>query len=151
MENLEKLFNQFLDCVQTLQTALNVSFTEALVETFDNLESGKIKVENGAPDEKTVAELSQKYQAIDYDEISQKEKAQVFTFLTLKAVNDDGFDVNQMPTPPAIATVVAMLMHKLLKDQKMEIVILPWVQGICCFQLFLNLRHSIILRIIINW
>lgn len=62
-----------------------------------------------------MAELSQKYQAIDYDEISQKEKAQVFTFLTLKAVNDDGFDVNQMPTPPAIATVVAMLMHKLLK------------------------------------
>ena len=56
MENFEKLFNQFLDCVQTLQTALNVSFTEALVETFDNLESGKIKVENGAPDEKTVAE-----------------------------------------------------------------------------------------------
>lgn len=38
--------------MQTLQTALNVSFTEALVETFDNLESGKIKVENGAPDEK---------------------------------------------------------------------------------------------------
>lgn len=36
-----------------------------------------------------MAELSQKYQAIDYDEISQKEKAQVFTFLTLKAVNDD--------------------------------------------------------------
>lgn len=29
MENLEKLFNQFLDCVQTLQTALNVLFTEA--------------------------------------------------------------------------------------------------------------------------
>ena len=122
MENFEKLFNQFLDCVQTLQNALNVSFTEALVETFDNLEQGKIKVENGAPDEKTVEELSKKYQAIDYDHISQKDKAQVFTFLTLKAVNDDGLDANQMPTPPAISTVVAMLMHKLLKDEKMEIV-----------------------------
>ncbi len=60
MENFEKIFNQFLDCVQTLQAALNVSFTEALVETFDNLEQGKIKVENGAPDEKTVAQLSKK-------------------------------------------------------------------------------------------
>ena len=95
MENFEKLFNQFLDCVQTLQKALNVSFTEALVETFDNLEQGKIKVENGAPDEKTVAELSKKYQALDYENISQKDKAQVFTFLTLKAVNDDGLDANQ--------------------------------------------------------
>ena len=27
-----------------------------------------------------------------------------------------------MPTPPAISTVVAMLMHKLLKDEKMEVV-----------------------------
>lgn len=122
MENFEKLFNQFLDCVQTLQKALNVSFTEALVETFDNLEQGKIKVENGAPDEKIVAELSKKYQALDYENISQKDKAQVFTFLTLKAVNDDGLDANQMPTPPAISTVVAMLMHKLLKDEKMEVV-----------------------------
>lgn len=122
MENFENLFNQFLDCVQTLQKALNVSFTEALVETFDNLEQGKIKVENGAPDEKTVAELSKKYQALDYENISQKDKAQVFTFLTLKAVNDDGLDVNQMPTPPAISTVVAMLMHKLLKDEKIEVV-----------------------------
>ena len=122
MENFEKLFNQFLDCVQTLQKALNVSFTEALVETFDNLEQGKIKVENGAPDEKNVAELSKKYQALYYENISQKDKAQVFTFLTLKAVNDDGLDANQMPTPPAISTVVAMLMHKLLKDEKMEVV-----------------------------
>ena len=122
MENFEKLFNQFLDCVQTLQKALNVSFTEALVETFDNLEQGKIKVENGAPDKKNVAELSKKYQALDYENISQKDKAQVFTFLTLKAVNDDGLDANQMPTPPAISTVVAMLMHKLLKDEKMEVV-----------------------------
>ena len=122
MENFEKLFNQFLDCVQTLQKALNVSFTEALVETFDNLEQGKIKVENGAPDEKNVAELSKKYQVLDYENISQKDKAQVFTFLTLKAVNDDGLDANQMPTPPAISTVVAMLMHKLLKDEKMEVV-----------------------------
>ena len=122
MENFEKLFNQFLDCVQTLQKALNVSFTEALVETFDNLEQGKIKVENGAPDEKTVAKKKKKYQALDYENISQKDKAQVFTFLTLKAVNDDGLDANQMPTPPAISTVVAMLMHKLLKDEKMEVV-----------------------------
>lgn len=80
MENFEKIFNQFLDCVQTLQTALNVSFTEALVETFDNLESGKIKVENGAPDEKTVAELSKKYQALNYDEISQKKKHKFLLF-----------------------------------------------------------------------
>lgn len=80
----------------------------------------------------------------------KKKKHKFFTFLTLKAVNDDGFDVNQMPTPPAIATVVAMLMHKLLKDQKMEIVDPTVGTGNLLFQLFRNLRHLIIPRIIIN-
>lgn len=140
MGKFEKLFNQFLDCVQTLQKALNVSFTEALVETFDNLEQGKIKVENGAPDEQTVAELSKKYQSLDYDEISQKDKAQVFTFLTLKAINDDGFDVNKMPTPPAISTVIAMLMHKLVKNEKVEIVDPTIGTGILLFSIILQLK-----------
>lgn len=140
MENFEKLFNQFLDCVQTLQNALNVSFTEALVETFDNLEQGKIKVENGAPDEKIVEELSKKYQALDYENISQKDKAQVFTFLTLKAINDDGLDANHMPTPPAISTVIAMLMHKLLKDEKMEIVDPAVGTGILLFSIISQLK-----------
>lgn len=57
IEKFEQLFNQFLQCVTTLQEALNVSFAEALTETFDNLENNKIKVEMGAPDEETVAKI----------------------------------------------------------------------------------------------
>ena len=54
--------------------ALNVSFTEALVETFDNLEQGKSKSKM-VIDEQTVAELSKKYQSLDR---LIKDKAQVF-------------------------------------------------------------------------
>lgn len=61
IEKFEQLFNQFLQCVTTLQEALNVSFAEALTETFDNLENNKIKVEMGAPDEETVAKLGEMY------------------------------------------------------------------------------------------
>lgn len=122
IEKFEKIFNEFLACVQTLQEALNVSFAEALVETFDNLESGKIKVEMGAPDKETVAKLSKMYEKIDYDNLPQKVKVQVFTYLTLKAINDDGRDANQMPTPPIISTVIALIMQKLLpKNQDLEI------------------------------
>lgn len=32
IEKFEQLFNQFLQCVTTLQEALNVSFAEALTE-----------------------------------------------------------------------------------------------------------------------
>ena len=123
IEKFEKIFNQFLACVQTLQESLNVSFAEALVETFDNLEGGKIKVEMGAPDKETVAKLSKMYEKLDYDNLPQKIKVQVFTYLTLKAINDDGRNANQMPTPPIISTVIALIMQKLLpKDKDLEIV-----------------------------
>ncbi|GAA3625930.1 class I SAM-dependent methyltransferase [Lactobacillus hamsteri] len=123
MGNLEKIFNQFLNCVTTLQDALNVSFGEALTETFDNLENGKIKVEMGAPDEATVAKLSKMYASLDYEKLPQKIKVQIFTYLTLKAITDDGRDVNQMPTPAIVSTVIALLMRKMLPNkEKLEIV-----------------------------
>lgn len=122
IEKFEKVFNQFLNCVKVLQKALNVSFGEALTETFDNLENGKIKVELGAPDQETVRELSDLYADLDYDHLSRQIKVQVFTYLVLKAINDDDRDVNQMPTPMAISTVIALFMRKLLPQQKLEIV-----------------------------
>lgn len=123
MENFEKIFNQFLQCITVLQDDLNVSFGEALTETFDNLENGKIKVENGAPDEKTVQKLSQLYQTLNYEKLPRKTKVLVFNYLTLKALNEDNRNANQMPTPPVLATVMALMMQKLLpKDKQLEVV-----------------------------
>lgn len=122
MKNLEEIFARFLNCVNVLEQALNVSFGEALTETFDNLETGKIKVELGAPDEATVEKLSKLYADLNYEKIPPKVKSQVFNYLTLKAINDDGRDVNQMPTPSVIATVFALLMQKLLPRKKLNLV-----------------------------
>ena len=122
MDKIENLFNKFIDCVEVLQNALNVSFSEALTETFDNLENEQIKVELGAPDKETVAQLSEKYQQLHYEDLSQKAKVQIFTFLTLKAINEDDLDPNQMPTPPVISTIIAMFMQKLLPDQGLTII-----------------------------
>ena len=121
MDKIEKMFNDFLDCVKCLQEALNVSFGDALTETFDNLENKQIKVELGAPDKKTIQELSHKYARLNYNKLSNNLKLQIFTYLTLKAVNEDGLDVNQMSTPPAISTVIAMFMLKLLPKEKLII------------------------------
>lgn len=122
IEKFENLFEQFLNCVTVLQDALNVSFGEALTETFDNLENNKIKVELGAPDEQTVQKLSKLYAQLDYDHLPNHVKAQVFTYLVLKAINDDGRDANQMPTPMAISTVIALFMQKLLPKEHLQIV-----------------------------
>lgn len=122
MKNIEELFRQFWDCVAYLQKVLNVSLTEALIETFDNLETGKIKVENGAPDAKSVAVLSQKYTSLNYDKLARSMKTKLFSLLILKALTDDDRDNNQMPTPPIISTIMAMLMRCLVKKKSAAIV-----------------------------
>lgn len=122
MENFERIFKQFLDCVETLQTALNVSFKEALTETFDNLENEKIKVEMGAPDKTTVEKLSQMYSQLNYEKLPAKQKVLIFNYLTLKALTEEGAHANQMPTPVALATVMALLMQKLLPKKELELV-----------------------------
>ncbi|MEK0395663.1 class I SAM-dependent methyltransferase [Lactobacillus delbrueckii] len=118
MNRIEELFGQTLEAVECLQEALNVSLVDALVETFDNLESGEIRVEMGAPDQKTVSELEERYAALDYKNWSKAQKEQVYGLLVLKAVNDDGRDANQMPTPPLLATVLTLFMDKLLPKRK---------------------------------
>lgn len=118
MNRIEELFGQTLEAVECLQEALNVSLVDALVETFDNLESGEIRVEMGAPNQKTVAELKERYAALDYKNWSKAQKKQVYGLLVLKAINDDGRDANQMPTPPLLATVLTLFMDKLLPKKK---------------------------------
>ena len=142
MDIIEKLFNNFLDCVKCLQEALNVSLGDALVETFDNLENNRIKVELGAPDKETVQQLSQKYANLHYDQLSPKIKIQIFTLLVLKAVNEDGLDANQMPTPPAIATVIAMFMLKLLPKDKLIIADPAIGTGNLLFSVVRQLKNS---------
>lgn len=118
MNRIEELFGQTLEAVECLQEALNVSLADTLVETFDNLESGEIRVEMGAPEQKTVAELEERYAALDYKNWSKAQKEQVYGLLVLKAINDDGRDANQMPTPPLLATVLTLFMNKLLPKKK---------------------------------
>ncbi|MDO4912092.1 MAG: class I SAM-dependent methyltransferase [Lactobacillus sp.] len=121
MKNLEEKFQAMLSCVNLLKENLNISQIEALTETFDNLETGKIKVEEGAPDEATVQQLSAAYQALNYEDWSGKLKGEVFTYLSLKAISDDGLDANSMPTPIIISTVIAMMMDKMLPKQEMKL------------------------------
>lgn len=122
MNNIEATFSKFLQAVNILQTALNVPMASAVTETFDNLENGKIKVEMGAPDVETVKKLSQAYEQLDYENLSKNKKYLVFTLLTLKAINDDGRDYSQMPTPQILATVISLMFDKLISKSDITIV-----------------------------
>lgn len=122
MKNITEIYPKFQDAVEVLQKALNISFSSALTETFDNLENNKIKVEEGAPDKETVATLTEKYRELNYEDMPKSAKVEVFTLLTLKAINEDGRNYTQMPTPSIIATVIALIWQKIVPQGKKEVV-----------------------------
>ena len=122
--NIEKttaLFKKFEAAVQLLQKALNVAPVEALAETFDNLETGQIKVEEGAPDQETVAKLAQLYADLNYAKLTGEQRQQIFNLLVLKALNDQQVEPNLLPTPYVLATVIALVWRKLLGDQQVAV------------------------------
>ena len=114
MQKVEELYPKFQTAIEHLQKALNVSFSSALTETFDNLENGKIKVESGAPDKETVAELTEEYRQLDYENLPRALKVQIFTLLALKAITQDARDYNLMPTPSVVATIIALIWQKIV-------------------------------------
>ena len=81
MQKVEELYPKFQTAVEHLQKALNVSFSSALTETFDNLENGKIKVESGAPDKETVAKLTEEYRQLNYENLPRSLKVQVLSLI----------------------------------------------------------------------
>lgn len=122
MQKVEELYSKFQAAIEHLQKALNVSFSSALTETFDNLENGKIKVESGAPDKETVAELTEEYRQLDYDNLPRALKVQIFTLLALKAITQDARDYNLMPTPSVVATIIALIWQKIVPTGKKTVV-----------------------------
>lgn len=122
MSNIEKQYSKFDDAVELLKNSLNVSTVSALTETFDNLENKKIKVENGAPDKETVQKLAELYKTINYEKLTSAQRVNLFTLMTLKALTQDGKDYNLMPTPPIIATIIALLWKHLITSDKLTIV-----------------------------
>lgn len=121
-KKIEELYPKFQQAVELLQKDLNVSFASALTETFDNLENAKIKVEAGAPDQETVSKLTKQYHELDYENLSRNVKMQIFTLLTLKAMNEDERDYTQMPTPIIIATVIALMWQKMVPEDYKTVV-----------------------------
>lgn len=125
MKKIEERYPDFQKSVEVLKNALNVSNISALTETFDNLENDKIKVEEDAPDKKTIKKLTNIYNKLDYDKLDNKLKSEIFSLLTLKAINDDRRNYTQMPTPQIISTIIALIWNKLISADEMENVLDP--------------------------
>ncbi|MQS51968.1 class I SAM-dependent methyltransferase [Companilactobacillus mishanensis] len=97
-----------------LQKSLGSTYTDALAETLTNLADGKVYVENGAPDEKSVAELEKLYSQIKAVNLSQLQLKQAITVNIIQAQRLDKVEVNKLMTPDTIGLIASLIAFEIL-------------------------------------
>ena len=73
----QKLFELFDQGTEILQAALRSSYLDAMLENAENIIDGHVAVEDGVPDQKTVAQLTQLYKELDLPAASPEAIRQV--------------------------------------------------------------------------
>ncbi len=97
------------EAIELLQENVECSALDALIETFENLlDNGRVHVEDGAPDEATVAKLKDLYQKIDLASLSKEERRSVLQLCLLQAYKREKVQANHQMTPDTIGFFIGI-------------------------------------------
>lgn len=114
---LEGLFNQFDEAVGLLQTAIDVSYVEALTETLQNVAyEGKAQQLEGLPSDEVVAKLNRLYRKMKWDELSREDVRKLVQLGFIKAIRVDKIQSNHQMTPDTIAFLLAYFIGAIKND-----------------------------------
>lgn len=116
-EQTEALFKVLDESTTTLQAALSTSYLDAFVETGDNLLNGQVQVEDGRPDQETVAKLTDLYQQADWQSFDSETVRRAVQLAMLKAIRIDEIQANHQLTPDTIAYIMGYLVTRLEKGK----------------------------------
>lgn len=116
-EQTEALFKVLDESTTTLQAALSTSYLDAFVETGDNLLNGQVQVEDGRPDQETVAKLTDLYQQADWQSFDSETIRRAVQLAMLKAIRIDEIQANHQLTPDTIAYIMGYLVTRLEKGK----------------------------------
>ena len=116
LAKVEEKFQLLNEAIELLQENVECSALDALIETFENLlDNGRVHVEDGAPDEATVAKLKDLYQKIDLASLSKEERRSVLQLCLLQAYKREKVQANHQMTPDTIGFLLAYLIEKVGK------------------------------------
>lgn len=123
LNKIEPIYKKLEESITLLQTALDVSYFDALIETGDNLlDGGNVQVEDGKPNAEQVATLEKIYSGIDLDLYTAEEMRKLFQLLLLKGYRQEKIQANHQMTPDAIGILVAdILQNSFLTTQELSI------------------------------
>ncbi len=116
LAKVEEKFQLLNEAIELLQENVECSALDALIETFENLlDNGRVHVEDGTPDEATVAKLKDLYQKIDLASLSKEERRSVLQLCLLQAYKREKVQANHGvdndDTMLALANISAELMQ----------------------------------------
>ncbi|KRN92918.1 class I SAM-dependent methyltransferase [Pediococcus stilesii] len=117
-ENIEKIYKIFDQSIQLLKSNLEIDFLDAFIETGDNLISGKIQVEDGKPDAKTVAKLNGIYKEFQYSEYQPEELRQAIQLVMIQANKEERIQANHQFTPESIGMLFNYIIENLKTNEK---------------------------------
>ena len=127
-EQTEALFKVLDQSTTTLQKVLETSYLDALIETGDNLLNGTVQVEDGRPDEQTVAQLTTLYQQAPWQSYDAETVRRAIQLVLLKAIRVDEIQANHQLTPDTIAYIMGYLVTR-LAHRKHDLTLLDLTVG----------------------
>lgn len=125
---IEQVFKIIDASTEELQDALDSSYLDALIETGNNLISGKVQVEDGLPTPEVKHNLEHFYNELDLARLEPEVIRQVLQLAMLKAVQKDHIQANHQMTPDTIGMLFAYLIQ-VLHDDDQELSILDPAVG----------------------
>lgn len=111
----QKLFELFDQGTEILQAALRSSYLDAMLENAENVIDGRVEVEDGVPDKKTVEQLEKLYQEMHLKDAPAETIRQVLQLSFLKVIRKDSIQANHQMTPDTIGFLMAFLIEKISK------------------------------------
>ncbi|GEO78484.1 adenine-specific DNA methyltransferase [Companilactobacillus mindensis DSM 14500] len=116
-KDMQSYFDKLNEANSLLKKSLKVSSVDALAETLTNISDGRVYVENGVPDEATVAKLEASYKSLKELNMTPLQLKQAITVSIIKAQKDDKTEVNKLMTPDAIGLIASLIAYEILNIQ----------------------------------
>lgn len=128
--NLQDQFALLDQAILLLQQELDVSYTEALAETLENLSfGGKAQVVDGLPAEPARKEIDELYRKLKMAEQDRPTVRKLIQIAFIRAIKEDQLQSNHQMTPETIAVLIAHFLDRLHGDRSSSLKLLDMAAG----------------------
>lgn len=127
-QSVQKLFELFDEGTTLLQSALNSSYLDAMLENAENIiDNNTVRVEDGIPNKETQEKLENIYKQLDLKNVDADIIRQLIQLSFLKVIRKDAIQANHQMTPDTIGLLMASLIERVTKKAEVKTIFDPAV------------------------